>query len=75
MPGRDGTGPIGGGQGSRSGIGRGGTGQGRMSGNRPGAGPSGNCVCPDCGTTLQHQAGTPCYNLNCPKCGKKMVRA
>lgn len=47
---------------------------GRMGGNRPGAGPSGNCVCPSCGEKVSHQRGTPCYNLSCPKCGTKMIR-
>ncbi len=75
MPRGDGTGPPrGGGAGSGRGIGRGGGGVGRMGGNRPGAGPAGECVCPSCGTVLPHQVGTPCYNLSCPKCGTKMVR-
>jgi hypothetical protein len=47
---------------------------GRMGGNRPGSGPSGNCVCPGCGEKVAHQRGTPCYNMTCPKCGTKMVR-
>ena len=76
MPRGDGTGPPGGsGPGTGRGIGRGGGGGGRMGGNRPGAGPSGECVCPSCGGRVPHQAGTPCYNLNCPKCGAKMARA
>ena len=75
MPRGDGTGPPGGGgAGSGRGIGRGGGGAGRMGGNRPGAGPAGECVCPSCGTGLPHQVGTPCYNLSCPKCGAKMAR-
>jgi len=76
MPRGDGTGPPGGsGPGTGRGIGRGGGGGGRMGGNRPGAGPSGECVCPSCGSIMPHQVGTPCYNLNCPKCGAKMARA
>jgi len=75
MPRGDGTGPPGGGGvGKGRGIGRGGGGGGRMGGNQPGAGPSGECVCPNCGTHLPHQARNPCYNLNCPKCGTKMAR-
>ena len=75
MPRGDGTGPPGGGgSGSGRGIGRGGGGAGRMGGNRPGAGPGGDCICPSCGARLLHQVGTPCYNLSCPKCGAKMVR-
>ena len=51
MPGGDGTGP---GTGRGTGMGRGGGGRGRMSGNRPGAGPSGNCLCPNCGKKMPH---------------------
>jgi hypothetical protein len=52
-----------------------GTGRGRMGGNRPGAGPSGECVCPKCGRKVAHQRGAPCYDIKCPKCGAKMTRA
>ena len=65
MPRGDGTGPFGGGSGA---------GRGRMGGNRPGAGPSGYCVSPSCGNKVAHQQGVPCYSLECPKCGAKMVR-
>ena len=76
MPRGDGTGPPGGGgRGAGRGMGGGiGGGMGRMGGNRPGAGPTGNCICPNCGTGIPHQAGIACYNLSCPKCGAKMVR-
>ncbi|MDD5590335.1 MAG: hypothetical protein PHY18_00175 [Dehalococcoidales bacterium] len=75
MPRGDRTGPPGGGgPGSGRGIGRGGGGGGRMGGSRPGAGPGGDCICPSCRARLPHSAGTPCYNLTCPKCGAKMVR-
>ncbi len=60
MPGGDGTGPRGQGQGQGF--------------SRNNAGPSGNCVCPNCGSTVPHQRGVPCNNVNCPKCGAKMVR-
>jgi hypothetical protein len=73
MPGGDGAGPFGGGPGAGGGMGRGG-GRGRMGGNRPGAGPGGNCLCPNCNLSIPHTAGTPCYNMSCPKCGAKMVR-
>jgi hypothetical protein len=63
MPRGDGTGPPRGGQ-------RG----GRMGGTRPGSGPSGNCVCLNCGKKVTHQRATPCYKLSCPQCGTKMVR-
>jgi hypothetical protein len=76
MPRGDGTGPPGGGgPGSGGGRGRaGGRGAGRMGGSRAGAGPTGECVCPACGATAPHQAGTPCYQQQCPKCGTAMVR-
>ncbi len=69
MPRGNGKGPIGGGPG-----GRGGAGGGRMGGNRPGAGPSGYCVCPSCGAKVAHTRGVPCYQQKCPKCGSQMVR-
>lgn len=75
MPFGDGTGPFG--QGPGTGRGRGGgrgRGRGRMGGNRPGAGPGGECLCPSCGAKAPHQVGVPCYGVNCPKCGAKMVR-
>ena len=76
MPGGNGTGPFGQGSGTGRGMGRGrGRGMGRMGGIRPGAGPAGECVCPACGAKVPHQAGVPCYNVSCPKCGSKMVRA
>jgi len=73
MPYGDGTGPSGQGPGTGRGMGRGG-GRGRMGGNRPGAGPGGACICPNCKLSVPHKVGTPCYNVNCPKCGAKMVR-
>ena len=71
----NGSGPSdrGAGTGGGSGLGRGG-GKGRLGGNRPGAGPGGECVCPGCGEKVSHQAGVPCYQMTCPKCGSKMVR-
>jgi len=75
MPGGDGTGPLGQGPGTGRGMGMGrGRGRGRMGGNRPGAGPGGNCICPSCGAKMPHQAATPCSFSNCPKCGTRMVR-
>jgi hypothetical protein len=75
MPRGDGTGPPGGGRAGRGrGISRGGGGGGRMGGTRPGAGPGGGCVCPKCGARASHQVGMPCYQMDCPECGTKMVR-
>jgi hypothetical protein len=77
MPRGDGTGPPGGGDpraGRGRGIGRGGRGLGRMGGTRAGAGPAGSCICPNCGNSVPHQAGAPCYNISCPQCGVKMER-
>ena len=75
MPRGDGTGPPrSGGAGKGRGRGRGEGRGGRMGGTRPGAGPSGECVCPNCGVKIPHQAGIPCYDMSCPECGAKMVR-
>jgi len=68
MPRGDGTGPPGGDMGGDRG------GRGRMGGTHPGAGPGGKCVCPRCGATVPHQAGQPCYQVNCPKCETRMIR-
>lgn len=65
MPRGDGTGPP------RSADQRG----GRMKGSRPGAGPGGDCVCPRCGRKVPHLQAEPCFNLSCPQCGAKLVRA
>lgn len=74
MPQGDGTGPMGKGPGTGRGQGRGG-GRGRMRGNQPGAGPTGECVCPGCGARVPHQTGVPCYAMKCPKCGAAMIRS
>jgi hypothetical protein len=50
----------------------GGRGRGRM--GRFAAGPGGSCVCPQCGYTVPHTAGTPCVQQKCPKCGNAMTR-
>lgn len=59
------------GMGSGRGSGRGGGfgGQGR----RSGFGPSTYCVCPKCGTKVEHVRGVPCTETKCPKCGSYMI--
>jgi len=57
----------------RSGRGQG-KGRGLGGGTKPGAGPTGNCICPKCGYKTTHQVGERCIDLACPKCGTKMVR-
>ena len=71
MPFGNGTGSTGSGPGTGRGMGRG-SGRDRMGGSS--LGPGGTCYCPNCGATASHQAGTPCYQVNCPKCGTKMAR-
>ncbi len=71
MPRGDGTGPGGQGPGTGRGLGRDG-GRGQMGGFS--AGPVGKCVCPSCGEKIEHQAGVPCYEKECPKCGTIMTR-
>ncbi len=34
----------------------------------------GHCVCPACGTRVQHEPGRPCNTYVCPSCGAPMVR-
>lgn len=62
----------GGGRGGGRGAGQGG--RGRKGGTQAGAGPGGNCLCPNCGHRAPHQLGQPCYQVACPKCGTPMVR-
>ncbi len=66
MPQGDGTGPVGRPDGNY------GQGQGWHGGGQ--GGPGGECVCPSCGATIPHQAGTPCTAISCPKCGTRMIR-
>ncbi|MFC1566672.1 hypothetical protein ACFL4A_02400 [bacterium] len=53
---------------------RGGQGRGMMQGNKPGSGPVGYCICPSCKTRVPHQRGCPCYTVECPNCGNKMIK-
>lgn len=41
---------------------------------RMGQGAGGFCICPKCGLKKSHQAGIPCMDERCPKCGSAMVR-
>ena len=59
--------------GSRNRQGPGGQRPGRMGGVAA-AGPSGYCVCPQCGRRLPHQRGMPCVERRCPNCGIAMTR-
>lgn len=62
------------GRGAGQGGGRGqGQGPGRMGGSKA-AGPGGQCICPNCGHKMPHQAGQPCYDHKCLRCGTKMTR-
>jgi hypothetical protein len=67
----------GGGSGQGRGMGRGGgrgQGGGMGRGGGRGAGPAGNCICPQCGHKTPHEAGVPCLDQKCPKCGTVMNR-
>ncbi len=85
MPGGNGMGPAGqgqglgagqgGGQGRGSGKGRGsGRGMGSGRGRRAGVDIEGFCVCSSCGEEIPHQRGVLCNSVDCPKCGTKMGR-
>jgi len=39
-----------------------------------GKGPQGYCVCEKCGYRTEHQRGTPCAKLKCPKCKVNLKR-
>lgn len=34
----------------------------------------GFCICIQCNTKVLHIKGKPCRDIDCPKCGKKMLR-
>ncbi len=50
-----------------------GDGRGRMGGPYS-AGPGGVCKCPECGHEQKHEAGKPCTEIKCVKCGAAMAR-
>jgi hypothetical protein len=58
----------------RGARGLGDAGRGRGGGTKPGSGPGGNCVCPNCGHKLPHTSGVRCLDLACPKCGTRMAK-
>lgn len=37
-------------------------------------GSGGECICPKCRKTIDHQRGIPCQDERCPECGAKMLR-
>ena len=49
-------------------------GVGRNQGDKPGSGPGGSCVCPNCGAKISHTTNVPCNQIGCPNCGTKMTR-
>ncbi len=56
------------------GGGRGQSGGGKGMGGGQGKGPGGKCVCPNCGETVPHDRGVPCFEMRCPRCGAGLVR-
>jgi len=36
---------------------------------------TGQCICPSCGTTVDHPLGVPCSSLSCPVCGSRLVNS
>lgn len=43
-------------------------------GDKPGSGPDGNCICPNCGYTTPHARLVPCNGRLCPKCNTILTR-
>ena len=39
-----------------------------------GKGPKGDCICPKCGYTQDHERRTPCSTIKCPKCEINLTR-
>jgi len=81
--GQGGEGVIPGGKGGKgAGQGQGAGPSGRCKGASGPGGPAGGkgarmadfCICPSCGAQAPHERGIPCLQVNCPHCGKRMVR-
>ncbi len=49
-------------------------GRGRNDGDKPGSGPDGNCICPNCGYKIKHEVAHPCNKITCIKCGARMTK-
>lgn len=49
-------------------------GAGNSQGVGGGVGAADSCICPACGAKAPHERGIPCFQVNCPQCGKPMVR-
>ncbi len=60
------------GRGKRMG-GRGFCGGRRVGDFRPNVQPV-HCICPQCGLSIPHLPGDPCFQRRCSKCGSPMVR-
>lgn len=51
--------------------------QGCFGGGRGNFGRQGrpeNCICTVCGFVAKKEAGIPCFQMSCPKCGARMAR-
>ncbi len=44
------------------------------SGSTTGLGPLGECLCSNCGKSLQPSVRQPCYSMKCPECGSSMKK-
>ena len=51
-----------------------GYGRGLGGGNKPGSGPGGNCICPNCGKKIPHKTAAPCSTKVCPNCNTWMQK-
>lgn len=56
------------------GPGRAGRGSGSSRKDQPPGGPGGFCICPKCGSRVEHERGIPCMQVLCPQCSSSMIR-